>query len=718
MPRTVATRSWAGLFISSLVATSAYGACTPVTPRPVTFMSPGQGHRVAHVVADRATAWRNGISVFSGHVVLTYGTETVRAHIIRFNRLTNAFTAVGDVRVTNAQGGSLRARYLHLNRTSGHGVVRDASFRLPGSNARGHSVIVILRGRQHALLHRTRYTMCPKGTRVWYISARTLHLDYKADTGVATNALVVFKGVPIFYWPYLTFPISNKRKSGFLPPRYGVLGNSGISLSVPYYWNLAPNYDLVTTPQILTRRGVMLSNHFRYLGVGYNGSLRADYIPFDRLAGRPRYAFSLVHTQSFNPYWWAKIDYNRASDPAFYTDFSTSINLASQIDLPQLAEAGYAGRYFRFRVFGSTYQLLDTAIASGYQPYEELPGVRLRLRGRSAPNRLHYRVVASAIRFIAGGGPPADRIDAHATLSYPWRSPAAFLTPSFTERETDYWLGSSASIHRTVPTASLKGGLFLERDLAGGGHQTLEPEIYYLYTPYRNQQGIPVFDTAPTDFNYTNLFRANAFFGPDRIAAANQLTAALTTRWYSASGRERLRASAGIVHYFHRPSIYLPPATEILNRTSDIAAELYARLTRHWYTRGTLDWNPVTHVTDAGEAYVEYHPAANEIVTLGHRYVRGVQEQVDFSVQWPVFDRWSALAETSYSLMQSMGLESYVGVQYNTCCWGASFYVGQRLGLNNTQFTTAMLAFTLNGLGSLGTIPIAPLSQHGFMLGP
>ncbi len=717
MPRTVAARSWAGLLISSLAAVSAYGACTPVTPHPVTFMGPSTRHRAVHVVADKARAWRDGISIFSGHVVLVYGTETIRADTVRFNRLTNTFTALGHVHVTNAKGGQLRAHYLHLNRTTGHGVARDVHFQLPGSNARGNSVIVILRGRHHALLHRTRYTMCPEGTKVWYISAGTLHLDYRADSGVATNALVVFKGVPIFYWPYLSFPISNKRKSGFLPPRYGVLGNSGVSVSIPYYWNIAPNYDLITTPQILTRRGILLRNRFRYLGASYSGSVHLDYIPFDRIYGKSRYAFSLIHQQTFNPYWWAKINYNRTSDPAFYTDFSTSLTLASQIDLPQLAETGYSGRRVRLRVFGSTYELLDTAIASGYQPYEELPGARVTVRGNSAPNRIHYRAAASVIRFIAGGGPPADRVDTHAAISYPLRWPAGFLTPSFGERETDYWLGSSRSIHRTTPTTSLKGGLYLDRSLANGGHQTLEPELYYLYIPYRNQQNIPVFDTAPADFNYDNLFRTNAFFGPDRIIDANQLTAALTTRIYSASGRERFRASAGVVHYFHPPSIYLPPATQILDRTSDIAAELYARLARHWYTRGTLDWNPVTHYTDEGEAYVEYHPAPNKIITVGHRFVRGVQEQVDFSVQWPLFGHWSGLAETSYSLMQSASLESYLGIQYNTCCWGVSFYVGQRLGLNNTQLTTAMLAFTLNGLGSLGTIPIAPLSQHGFMLG-
>ncbi|MHB1566824.1 MAG: LPS-assembly protein LptD [Acidiferrobacter sp.] len=731
MPRTVAARSWAGLLMFLTAAGPAYagtaGAARPTSPavaacpgtvaHPAPFISPVAGKSVAHIVADHARAWRDGISIFSGHVVLTYGSETVRAHVIRFNRRTNAFTAIGHVRVTNVNGGLLRAHYLHLNRTSGHGVARGVHFILPQSSARGRAVMVILRGRHHAALAHTRYSLCPKGTRVWYINASHLHLDYSNDVGTATNAEVVFKGVPIFYWPYISFPISSQRKSGFLPPRYGVVGNSGTTLSVPYYWNLAPNYDLVTMPEILTRRGLLLRNHFRYLGTDFSGADSVDYIPFDQLYGGPRYAVSLVHRQTFDPYWWAAVDYQRTSDPAFYTDFSTSLVLASQVDLPQLGEIGYSGRHLRLRIFGSSYELLDAALAPGVQPYAELPGMRLRLSNGTAPDTVHYQLRASTIRFVSGGGPPADRLDLYPSVSLPWRWPAGFLTPTVAMRETDYWL-NGPTIHRTTPLASLKGGMMLEKSFAGGGSETLEPELQYLYIPYRNQQDIPIFDTAPAEFNYTDIFRTNAFFGPDRVIDANQLTAALTTRLYSASGRERLRASVGEIYYFHPPSIYLPPATQILNRTSDLAAEAYARITRHWYVRGTLEWNPDNDHTDGGDAYVEYHPRPNEIVTLGHRFVRGVQEEVDFSVQWPVFDHWSAMAETGYSLMQSASLDSYLGIQYNTCCWGLSFYAGRLQGVNDTQSTTAMFEFTLNGLGSLGSMPISPLSLHGFMLGP
>lgn len=722
MPRTVAARSWAGLFMLLTAAGTAHAGpvgagCPAAAAHPAPFIGPVAGKGLAHIVADRARAWRDGISVFSGHVILTYGSETVRAHIIRFNRLTNAFTAIGHVRVTNTDGGLLRAHYLHLNRTSGHGVARGVHFILPRGGVRGRAVMVILRGRNHAALAHTRYSLCPKGTRVWYIDASHLHLDYSNDVGTATNAEVVFKGVPIFYWPYISFPISSKRKSGFLPPRYGTVSNSGLTLSVPYYWNLAPNYDLTTTPEILTRRGLLLRNHFRYLGTDFRGSDRIDYIPFDRLYGGPRYAVSLVHRQTFNPYWWATVNYKRTSDPAFYTDFSTSLLLTSQVALPQLGEIGYSGRRLRLRIFASSYELLDTALAPGAQPYAELPGVRLGLLSGTAPDTIHYRLRASAIRFVGGGGPPADRLDLYPSVSLPWRWPAGFLTPTLAMRETDYWL-NGPSIYRSTPLARLKGGLMLEKTFAGGGYETLEPEFQYLYVPYRNQQNIPLFDTAPAEFNYTDLFRTNTFFGPDRISDANQVTAALTTRLYSASGRERLRASLGDIYYFHRPSLYLPPATRVLDRTSDLAAEAYARLTRHWYVRGTLEWNPDNHHTDASDASVEYHPRANEIVTVGHQFESGVGEDVDFSVQWPVLDQWSALAESSYSLSQSTNLDSYLGIQYNTCCWGLSFYVGKQLGLNDTQSTTAMLAFTLNGLGSLGSLPMSPLSLHGFMLGP
>ena len=717
MPRIVAARSSTGLLLLLIVSCSASAACPAPATHPTPFVGTRGGRKIAHVVADKARAFADGITVFSGKVVLTYGTETVHAQRIRFNRRTNAFTAIGHVRVTNARGGELRAHYLHMNRATGRGVARAARFVLPGSNARGRAVMVILRSRHKSDIKDTRYTMCPEGTKVWYIDADRLHLNYTKDVGIATNARVYFHGVPIFYWPYLSFPISSKRKSGFLPPRYGTASNSGIMLSIPYYWNLAPNYDLTTTPEIMTRRGVLFRNHFRYLGLGYSGSDRIDYIPVDRVYGGPRYALHIAHNQVFNPYWWASINYNRVSDPAFYTDFSANFALASQIDLPQLGAVGYSGRHLRLQVTSSAYQLLDTSIGAAYKPYEELPGLFLNARGTAKPNRLHYRLKASAARFLGGGTPPADRLDLEPALSYPWRWPAGFITPRLAVRETDYWIAGQPTIHRTTPIASLSDGLVFERTLKGGGRQTLEPELSYLYVPYRNQQGIPFFDTAPAPFTYTNLFRTNSFFGPDRQVDANQLIAGLTTRLYSSTGRERLRASVGEIYYFHKPSIYATYQTRVLNRTSDLAAEAYARLSRHWYVRGSLAWNPNNDQTDEGDAYVEYSPKPNAIITVGHRYIRGVQEQVDVSLQWPVLTHWSTLVETSYSLMQSASLESYLGIQYNSCCWGLGFYVGKTLGLNNTQFTTAMFEFTLNGLGALGSAPVVPLSQHGFMLG-
>lgn len=719
MPRTVAARSSVGLLLLCLSFCSASAAvCSPVPAHPSPFLGVHKGGKVAHVVADKARAFHNGLTVFSGHVILTYGAEVIHAHLIRFNRIKDTFTAVGHVRVTNGKGGLLRAHYLHMNRRTGHSIARGVHFVLPQSGARGHAVMVILRSRHKSDISNTRYTLCPEGTKVWYIKADRLHLNYKQDVGTATDAKVVFKGVPIFYIPYLSFPISSRRKSGFLAPRYGTASNAGITLSVPYYWNLAPNYDLTTTPEILSRRGLLLRNHFRYLGAGYAGSDYVDYIPTDRVYGGPRYALDLIHNQTFNPYWWASVNYNRVSDPAFYSDFSANFALASQIDLPQLGEIGYSGRRVRAQIVSSSYQLLDTTVGAAYQPYQELPGLFVQARNTAKPNVLHYGLRASAVRFLGGSGAPTDRVDLYPSLSLPMRWPAGFITPKVALRETDYSIAGQPSLYRTTPITSLKEGVMFDKALSGGGRATLEPELLYVYVPYRNQNNIPIFDTAPAPFTYTDLFRTNAVFGPDRIVDANQVTSGLTTRIYSATGRERLRASVGEIYYFHRPSIYVAPQTQVLNQVSDLAAEVYARLTKRWYARGSLAWNPDSGQTDEGDAYIEYQPRPNAIVTVGHRYIRGVQEQVDLSLQWPVTSRWSTLAETSYSLRQSASLESYLGIQYNSCCWGLSFYVGKTVGLNNTQFTTAMFEFTLNGLGALGSAPIIPLSQHGFMLGP
>ncbi len=717
MLRTVAARSSAGLMLF-LMSCSASAACPPIPPHPKPPLGAHPATGVVRVVADKDRTFKDGISVFSGHVVLTYGTETVRGHLLKFNRTRNTFTVVGHVQVTNGQGGVLKAHYLHLNRTTGDGVARVAHFALPASSARGRALVVILRGHHKSDISHARYSLCPEGTKVWYIDAHRLHLNYKRDVGIARNAKVVFKGVPIFYWPYLTFPISSKRKSGFLPPRYGTANNSGFSLAIPYYWNLAPNYDLTTTPEILARRGILLRNRFRYLGPGYSGSDTIEYIPYDRVYGGARYGLYLTHHQNFSRYWWADIDYNRVSDPTFYSDFSANLALVNEVDLPQLGTLGYSGRKVRARIEASAYQLLATGITPAYRPYAELPSIVLDAHNTGRPNRLHYALRASGVRFVGGNGPPVNRIDLYPSLSFPWRWPAGFLTPRLGLRTTEYRIGGQRSIQRTLPLAKLTGGLMLERSFAGGGHETLEPELSYLYVPYRNQNAIPVLDTAPAPFTYTDLFRSNTFFGPDRIVNANQVTAGLTTRVYGADGRKQLRASIGEIYYFQRPRVFLPSETQVLNRTSDLAAEVNARITRHWYTRGSLVFNPHDDHTEESNVYVEYEPRRNAIVAVGHRYIRGVQEEVNLSAQWPIADRWSTLAETSYSLSDSTSLESYLGIQYNSCCWGLGFYVGKSVGLNNTQFTTTMLEFTLNGLGAFGAAPpVTPLNQHGFMFG-
>lgn len=687
-----------------------------IPPEAITENAPIQ------VRADRVDRTRDGRSVFSGHVELRYTNQTVFADQIIYDPARDEFQATGNVTLLTADGNAVETPLLVFHPKQQTGYTGRAVLIFGAQNARGSAKSIIISSRTRTELKGARYTTCPPGHDGWVLSGSDIKLNHQTATGSALNALVRFKGVPVFYVPYFSFPITNQRKTGFLMPRIGVASRSGFFVATPYYFNILPNLDATLTPRWLTNRGLLTAAEGRYLMPSFNGSINVEYIGHDRMYGAPRYAATLIHNQVFSPEWWGDVNVNKVSDSTYFSDFSDSTAQSSQTHVPQRADLNYAGSIWQISTRLFAYQTIDTTIPVDQRPYRRLPQILFNADPPFRADGPRYGLAGEFVNFERDGSVSTRRLDLAPSIGIPWRNAYAYATPKVTLRNTSYQFsagGPGSTLTRTLPMVSLDSGLELDRTASIGGRdytQTLEPRFFYLYVPYRNQDTIPLFDSAVPDLSFYNLFRENRYIGADRIGDANQATLALTSRLLDPQGVERVRGSIGEVFYFQDRRVTLPGETLDNRRVSDLVGEVQALLAPRWFARSTVQWDPSNSVADQSAVFLQYHPDADKIINVGHLYTRGSQNQIDVSAQWPLRGRWTVLARSNYSLRDQMNLDSYAGVQYRSCCWAMRLYDHRRVTPPSEQVNTVMFEFELTGLGTFGEAPLSPLRQNAFML--
>src|SRR5216684_1457282 len=706
------------LIVPALLRADEIAACPEVKPRkPLSSLAQSKpGDQSIRIRADQAQLDAAGMNIFSVNAELRYDDKTILADKIIYDKSKDEFEASGNVRMQDDAGDEFITPLIRLEKQMDAGYADSVVFSLSGNSARGDAKKILFEGRERRLMENARYTTCPPGQDDWFIIARNLRLDYGQEVGIARDAKIEFKGVPIFYWPYLSFPISDKRKSGFLAPQFGNSGKSGFFFAAPYYLDIAPDLDATITPRSLSKRGLQLQNEARYLGEDYTGTINYEILSHDRISGSDRSAATFKHQQTFSPYWSGNIDVRTVSDNDYFNDFGGNLAIASQTQLPRRAEADYGDSIWRVTTRAFTYQTIDSTVPATEQPYSRLPQVLFSADVPGKSGSRYYQLQGELVKFERDVGVTGTRADLYPNVSLPWRNESGFLIPKAGVRYTSYDLAGTNDDHpsRTISIFSLDSGLQFERAAGSDFTQTLEPRLFYLYVPYRNQDQLPNFDTSASDFIFSNLFRENRFFGADRVGDANQATIAVTSRLLDASGAERLRASAGEIFYFRDQTVNLPVETTN-KKSSDIVAETYARLTENWYVRNGLQWDTDKKETERGSFYLQYHPAKNKIINFGHRYTRNVQEQIDFSTQWPIGSHWSAIASSSYSLLDNRNLESYFGFQYNACCWAARVYNHRRVDQNGAQTSVLMYELELTGLAKQGESPVSPLRVGAFI---
>ena len=641
---------------------------------------------------------------------------TIFGETLRYNRETGRAEADGGVRL---QRGADRffGPHLHYNTLDHSGVFEGPSYLLERERtARGSAERIEFLGRERYRLTNANYTTCRPGQEDWRVEAREIELDFEEEEGTASGPRLRFFDTTILASPWAVFPLGDRRRSGLLTPYYAQTSSRGFEFGIPYYWNIAPEYDATFTPVYMAKRGVQVKNELRYLQRPYAGELKFEYLPDDREFGTSREGVSWQHTHHLPRSTTAQIDYNRVSDDRYFTDLATSVKQLSVGNLPQdahlthsgsLGHAAYSAQ-LRFQQF----QTLQDPLAPIESPYHRVPQLNLGVTRNDIGGLLDAMVPVEYVGFTHQTLVEGARASISPVLATPLVAPGYFVTPKLGARRVGYNLtrpgaGQAERQDYTIPWFSLDSGLVFDRDSNWFGSaltQTLEPRLYYVYAPYRNQDQAPLFDTALADFTYAQLFTENRFVGGDRFGDANQVTAALTTRLLGAGGEERLRATLGQRYYFENERVGLTPTSTLRTSSeSDWLVSVGGRIARSWTFDTTLQYNPRDAVTERSGVSLRYNPEIAKVLNASYRFQRDVQSQVDLSVQWPVTPGWYAIGRYNYSLRDEQLLEGVAGIEYNGGCW-VFRGVFQRLQAA-TEVTSSQFLFQLefSGFGQIGT---------------
>lgn len=691
------------------------------------------------------------IASLAGDVVMRQGSMQVESDEAALHQAENRGELNGNVRLRD-NGALIVGDHAEVQLDTGEAKVDNAEYVLHKSNVRGNALYA--RRAENAIIRLKdgTYTTCEPSSNAWTVKGNNITLNPATGFGTATNATLRVKDIPILYTPYIYFPIDDRRQSGFLPPTIGASSDTGFSLLTPYYFNLAPNYDATLYPTYMAKRGLLLEGEFRYLTKSSEGQFGAAYLNDDNDDRKlesdskdTRWMINWQNRSGLDERLTAHVDYTKVSDPYYFKDLkSGQEGVSTHNFLNQQGDLTYRGDSYWARLNVQQYQL--TTITQ-ITPYARLPQLTLNGTLPFNPGGLKLDYESELVRFdrdlrdgsfVDEDGIPQSRLDNNVqglarangdrlnlapSISLPLTASYGFVTPKLKYVYTKYDLDLDAEGKRTlladesynssqdraVPIFSVDSGLYFDRNTNWFGkdyRQTLEPRLYYLYVPNKDQTDIPIFDTGETTFNYASLFRDNRFVGSDRIGDENKLSLGVTNRWIEDNGLERQRVSFGQAVYFADRKVQLPGISyqdrkDAQSDVSPYALEYEYRFNRDWRATSDFNWDPDSRSTRSGSAMVHYQPEDNpgKIINAGYRYrndqVRYDQttgrwsvgggdatlpdgsvikdyykiQQHDFSVIWPVAPQWSAIGRWQYDYNRDRTLEAFGGFEYDNCCW-------------------------------------------------
>ncbi len=649
-------------------------------------------------------------ATLSGGIILRSGDKLAAAENAELRESDRRVFLEGDVRYEDERT-EIRSDTAEFAYDSGVIEFTGAEFSI-GEGARGSASALRISEDGVLNLGGVNYTTCPPGSNDWLLKAKSIRLDTRSGVGTAKGIKLRFQGVQLLYAPYLSFPIGDARKSGFLTPEIGSSNRGGNDVRVPYYWNIAPNYDATVTARLLTDRGFLGQTEFRYLFESHEGSVNAELLPNDDQVDGSRHLFDFDHRSVFSSGWRSTVDIRDVSDSQYFEDLGGSLSISSLTHLNRSVELDYFGRNWTFLARAQDFQTLDDAITDSNEPYRRLPQFVAKGNWPERWLGADLSLDSELVNFDRDVGVTGWRFNVAPQLERRFGGPGWFVKPAVRFDHTRYDLSDTASGQvddpsRSLPIASLDAGVVLERTLENSPQylQTIEPRILYTHIPHRNQDDLPVFDTISPDLNLVQLFRRDRVLGVDRILDTDQLSVGVTSRLLDVgTGRELISATIGQAVYLSTSGVSLPGQSVQTSRSSDYIAEVRFLLYDNINFDFGHQWGTGDQGTTQSEARLQYRPADNKVFNVAYRFRRDALEQGDVSFSWPISRRWNFVGRYNYSFRDDEVLERFAGLEYESCCWGLRIvsrsFISTRDG---TRDNSIGLQLVLKGLSSVGS---------------
>ena len=683
--------------------------------------------------ADRIVGDADRNVIATGNVTLRQRGAVIRADRVEYHDADQTVVATGGVRL-DRDGDVAAGPRLNYHLDNDTGEMDAPVFEFPKrperrAATRGQASRAVLEENQISRLFQAEYTSCPVPRDDWFLRVREMEIDSSRNVGTAYNTTVFFLGLPILYSPFLSFPLDNRRKSGFLAPTFGTSAQSGFDFSLPYYVNLAENYDATVTPKLFTRRGVQLGAEFRYLTSSMTGQVDGEFLPHDREVNSDRYFLGLKHNQNLGHGFSFGANAQKVSDDDYFRDLSTRLALTSQTNLPRDAILAYNDDIWSVSARALGYQTLQDPNAPPIPiPYNIVPQL-VAVGSKQNVNGFDWQLASEFSNFRHASLVTGQRLITYPSILFPLQRSYGFLIPKAGYHYTYYNLDGNTSspgrLTRGLPIASVDSGLYFDRKSMWGStlfDQTLEPRLFYLYVPFKDQSAFPNFTTAETDFNFQRFFSENRFVGGDRIGDANQLTFALTSRLIeSSTGLERFKAALGQVYYFDAPRVTLGDTVQP-TKTSDILGYASSQITPSVSIDAAWQYTPNLQRSERIVVGGRYYPEPGSVVNAAYRYVRGSPEsadpsrqgiqQVDVSTQWPITRNLQGLARWNWSIKDGKLLEGLAGFEYNAGCWQVRAVAHRFITATQQYSTSFQIQLELTGLSRIGINPLETLRQN------
>lgn len=681
------------------------------------------------IEADRMTGYSERGVELEGHAELRRDGGAIKGDKLTYDQDTDEAFAQGNVRMsrsgTLAVGPEARMK---VEANEGYMLSPDYYFQQTGGTGKAERIDFLDKDRSTA--RHASYTTCSPDNADWYFSANRIDLDNDRQVGVAYGGVLNFFGVPIAAAPAFSFPLNDERRSGFLAPLMGYSSRSGFDLTTPYYVNIAPNRDLTIYPRLMTERGLQLGGEYRYLGQGYNGRLRAEFLPDDKKTNSNRWAYSVQHNQNLAKGLNAYLNVNRVSDDQYPDDFNRSVAQSAQRQYLQEGGVTYNWQDFTVLARVQKFQTLRPSEPS-YERVPQLNGkyIRYDLGGFDVQVEADYTRFRIPLTSTGFQQPQGERMYIQPSISYPIVRAGWYVTPKVTFNATQYQMEAASNtptaqnnFSRVLPTMSLDSGMTFEREaptvsrLFGVNYvQTLEPRLFYVYTPFRDQSQFPLFDTVQSDFGYGQIFSENPFTGYDRIADNNKLTGGLTTRLIEAdTGIERFRGTIAQRYDFTGQRVQINGTlADPKAGFSDLLAATTIQMFRGYYLDAGVQYNPDSDRINYGNVALSYRPESRKVINAGYRYRRPTSvtdntaiDQFEVSSQWPITRRAYGIARFAFDLTASQMVDALAGVEYAADCWVGRVVYQRFRNTTNGYTGRVFLQVEFRGLSKIGSNPL------------